>query len=190
MQEKNIRKYLLVLFLSLSSVTYTFAQKFSPTSYVEEHKEIAQRLSREHGVPASVILAIAMHESANGNSKVAKHLNNHFGIKGKNNSKAIRSSYKGYSSILDSYHDFVALLKRRNATQKLFDKYEVVDYRAWVNGIARSGYSHSKSWKTQVLSMIRRYELDNLDKPNATSKSLVASRTDQDVSQETSSKLR
>ncbi|EFK60043.1 glucosaminidase domain-containing protein [Sphingobacterium spiritivorum] len=189
MQEKNFKKVLLVLFLCFLSIT-TFAQKFSPTSYVEEHKQIAQRLSREQGVPASVILAIAMHESANGNSKVAKNLNNHFGIKGKNNSKTIRSSYKGYSSILDSYHDFVALLKRRTSTQKLFDKYDSDDYLQWINGIARSGYSHSKSWKSQVLGMIKRYGLDELDTPVSENKSRIANRLDADVSQGTSSKLR
>ena len=36
----------------------------------------------ESGVPASIVLAVAMHESANGNSHIAKKLNNQFGVKG------------------------------------------------------------------------------------------------------------
>ena len=94
----------------------------------------------ETGVPASVILAVAIHESAYGNSRIARHLNNHFGIKGKNQSKTIRSAYKGYDTPLDSYRDFVGLLKRRKATQPLFEQHSSTDYQAWLLGIARSGY--------------------------------------------------
>ncbi|GGH10082.1 muramidase [Sphingobacterium alkalisoli] len=142
----------------------TFGQKkFSPSSYIDEHRDLAQQLMRETGVPASVILAVAIHESAYGNSKIAKHLNNHFGIKGKNSSSVIRSAYKGYESVLSSYRDFVALLKRRKATQSLFEERSSTDYQSWIAGIARSGYSVSGDWKSKVLSTINRYDLDQYD---------------------------
>lgn len=165
MQKSLISKMLLIMVLCLVCVASTFGQKkFSPSSYIKEHKEVAQQLMRETGVPASVILAVAIHESAYGNSRIAKYLNNHFGIKGKNNSKKIKSAYKGYSSVQESYNDFVGLLKRRKATAHLFDKYAFKDCNAWVNGIARSGYSQTKSWKTHVIGMINRYNLDEYDK--------------------------
>ena len=165
MQKSLISKMLLILVLCFACIASTFGQqKFSPKSYIEEHKQVAQQLMRETGVPASVILAVAIHESAYGNSRIAKHLNNHFGIKGKNSSKKIKSAYKGYPTVMESYKDFVALLKRRNSTETLFEKYSNKNFQAWVNGIARSGYSQTKSWKTHVLGTINRYNLDQYDK--------------------------
>lgn len=164
MQKLLSSKLLLTLVLCLISFTSVLGQKkFTPTSYIEEHKTVAQQLMQESGVPASVILAVAFHESAYGNSRVAKHLNNHFGIKGKNNSKKIRSAYKGYGSVMDSFHDFVGLLKRRKATQSLFTKHNSSDYNAWVRGIARSGYSVTSDWSHKVLSTINRYKLHQYD---------------------------
>src|SRR5690606_40156009 len=118
-----------------------------------------QQWIRETRVTASIIVAVAFQESAYRNSKIAKQLNNHFRIKGKNNIKTIRSAYKGYSSITESYRDFVGLLQRRKATNVLFDKHESDDYESWVKGIARSGYATTNSWSPKVLATIRRYNL-------------------------------
>lgn len=158
-----ICKYLVVLLMSVLTIHTVSAQKFSPSSYIAEHKEVAQELMKETGVPASVILGVAFHESAYGNSRIAKHLNNHFGIKGKNKSKVIRSAYKGYQSVKESYLDFVGLLKRRKATAPLFEDYSHENYQAWVKGIAKSGYSETRTWSAKVLATIERYDLDAID---------------------------
>lgn len=163
MQQISIGKYSFVLLIFVLFSYNVNAQKFSPSSYIAEHKAIAQELSKETGVPASVILGIAIHESAYGNSRVAKHLNNHFGIKGKNNSTAIRSAYKGYTSVRDSYMDFIGLLQRRKATNVMFDKFSSDDYNNWVKGVAKSGYSTTGDWSKKVLATINRYNLDSYD---------------------------
>ena len=176
MQKTSIGKYIMILLMFVFTVSTTIAQKFSPSSYIAEHKQIAQKLMIETGVPASVILAVAFHESAYGNSRVAKHLNNHFGIKGKNNSKTIRSAYKGYSSVEESYRDFVGLMKRRKANRVLFEKYESDDYEGWVKGIFKAGYTSLGSWSPKVLATIRRYNLDKYDivKPQPVDKGMLA----------------
>src|SRR5690606_18695123 len=103
------------------------------------------------------------HESAYGNSRIARYLHNHFGIKGSNNSKEIRSAYKGYDSVEESYQDFIAFLKRRKGTEELFDRYEPHEYQQWVQGIARSGYAQSPTWASRIIGMIRKYSLHELD---------------------------
>lgn len=164
MRTSLVSKMLLGLIISLISVNLSFAQrKYTPTSYIEKYKSVAQDLMKETGVPASVILAVAMHESAHGNSRIAQHLNNHFGIKGKNSSKKIKSAYKGYPSVLASYKDFVAFLKRRKSTQYLFAQYTAKDHKAWVKGIAKSGYSATGNWSSLILNTINRYNLDEYD---------------------------
>lgn len=161
---------ILIKAIGLASVFILIAQaswaqkKYSIDNYIDEHAEFAQELMEETGVPASVILGVAIHESAFGNSKIARFLHNHFGIKGKNNSTKIKSAYKGYSSVKDSYKDFVGLLQRRKATLPLFEKHSNTEYEAWIKGIAASGYaSNIREWPVKVLSLINKYELDRYD---------------------------
>ncbi len=164
MQQFVCNKWLWMTLLYLSCISISFGQqRFTPATYIDEYKNVAQQLMLETGVPASVILAIAMHESANGNSRIARYLNNHFGIKGKNNSKAIKSAYKGYESTLASYWDFINLLKRRKSVQSLFEGNSVTDYKPWILAIARSGYSATKDWRHKVLATISRYNLNEYD---------------------------
>jgi len=166
----NVPKKITVITLCLTSLlvavstVQTVAQRISPQAYIEQHKAAAIQYMEEYGCPASIILAVAMHESAHGNSRIARYLNNHFGIKGPNDSKEIRSAYKGYDTVEDSYADFIDFLQRRKNTRKLFDLYQPHEYRKWVQGIARSGYAQSPTWSTRVIGMIRKYDLHELDK--------------------------
>lgn len=156
--------------LSILLVVLTFASSMAQSSaqYIDQHKDLAQKLMNEHGVPASVILAVAMHESANGGSKIAKHLHNHFGIKGKNNSRKIRSAYKGYGSVRESYNDFVAFLKKRSRTKPLFESNRGSNSRLWVRNMAKSGYSETGSWSKQILATIKRHNLTAFDQQGNT----------------------
>lgn len=139
------------------------AQSQSIQSYVDEHTDHAQELMREYEVPASVILAVAIHESAAGKSKVARHLNNHFGIKGSNSSTTINSSYRDFDSADESYDNFVEVLQNKSAFSKLFDQYDQYDYAGWAKGIQRGGYASSRRWANQVIAIINKYELYRYD---------------------------
>lgn len=159
-----IHQTFLLIICSVFLLTTVRAQH-TPASYIDANKDKAITFMQEYGLPASIILAVAMHESANGNSRIARYLNNHFGIKGKNNSKAIRSAYKGYGSVDESYQDFISLLQTRKAFSHLFDQCPPHDYRAWAKGIARGGYAHSNSWASKVIGMIEKYRLHEYDDP-------------------------
>lgn len=163
---QNVRTvfvFLISLAVLLPSLSYG-QKRLTAKEYIEKHKEAAIRYMEEYGVPASIILGIAYHESAGGNSKIARYLNNHFGIKGRNNSTEIRSAYKGYDSVSDSYRDFVELMERRRQYNKLIDLYGPGNYKNWVYGIARGGYAASKTWPSRVIAIIDKYELYELDK--------------------------
>ncbi len=152
------------LFVCVSVLFLHFGASAQTTrNYIEENLPLAQRLMRENNIPASIILGIAIHESAAGTSKIARYLNNHFGVKGENNSKKIRSSYKSYSSVEDSYHHFIDFLQSRTAFSNLFTKYGGSDYASWAKGIQRGGYAHSNAWSSQVIALIKKYELFKYD---------------------------
>lgn len=162
-------KTALIICVSVLCINITVSAQSAAKKYIELYNEAAIRTMNEYGIPASIVLGIAIHESASGNSKIAKYLNNHFGMKGSSGPKPIKSAYKGYEDVDDSYEDFANLLKRRFSS--LFTKYPVNDYRSWVYGIHRGGYAASGTWASQVMAIIKTYKLYEFD--NAPLKPMV-----------------
>jgi len=155
-----MKKILLLLILLINALG-ALAQ--TTEEYIEAYADIAQDLAEEHHIPASIILGVAIHESAAGKSKIARYLNNHFGFKGKNSNTEIRSSYRDFPSVDSSYVHFITFLKSRDHFNGLFEKYDQYDFKAWARGIQRGGYAHSRSWASQVIALIRKYELYQYD---------------------------
>ncbi len=152
------------LFILLFTCSFlSAAAQNSARIYIEKYKYIAIEQMNQYGLPASVILGVSMHESGNGTSKIARYLNNHFGMKGKNSSTEIRSSYRGYGSVKESYDDFIGAMNRSKKFRELFTQFSDYDYRNWVLGIQRGGYAASKTWGSQVLATIRKYKLYEYD---------------------------
>jgi len=172
-----MKKLILIITLLVSSLAVS-AQNTSQ-SYIEKFKDNAISLMHQTGVPASIILAVAMHESANGNSLIAQKLNNQFGVKGGGTSvyykhkKKVRSSYKQYSSITESFEDFARIMTERKQFSHLTDQLTQYDYVAWAKGIQRSGYASSRKWASQVLGLINKYKLYDLDQTPANQPALL-----------------
>ncbi len=133
------------------------------TAYIDANALHAQELMRTHQLPASLILGVAIHESAAGTSKISRYLNNHFGVKGKNSNTEINSSYKDYPSVDSSYNHFVAFLHLRPYFNVLFTKHNQYDYKNWAIGIQKAGYASSKTWAKQVIAIINKYKLYQYD---------------------------
>jgi flagellum-specific peptidoglycan hydrolase FlgJ len=163
-----MKKILLITTLLISTLAAS-AQKNTPTSYIEKFKDDAIRIMHETGIPASIVLGVAMHESASGNSTLAQHLNNQFGVKGGGGAtfykghKKVRTAYKKYDSVLDSFQDFARIMTERKQFSHLADALSHYDYLGWAKGIQRSGYAGSHKWASQVLGIIRKYDLHDLD---------------------------
>ena len=160
------------------------AQKNTSQSYIEQFKNNAVEIMHQTGVPASIVLAVAMHESGNGNSNVARYLNNQFGIKGGKtvvyykNKKKVRSAYKKYDSVFDSFKDFARIMTERRQFSHLGDKFTAQDYKNWARGIQRSGYCTSKTWASQVIAIIKKYSLYELDDTPQPAEGQLAQNTD------------
>jgi flagellum-specific peptidoglycan hydrolase FlgJ len=163
-----MKKILLITTLLISTLAAS-AQKNTPTSYIEKFKDDAIRIMHETGIPASIVLGVAMHESASGNSTLAQHLNNQFGVKGGGGAtfykghKKVRTAYKKYDSVLDSFQDFARIMTERKQFSHLADALSHYDYLGWAKGIQRAGYAGSHKWASQVLGIIRKYDLHDLD---------------------------
>jgi flagellum-specific peptidoglycan hydrolase FlgJ len=167
---KKLLTVTLLLVSALITNTTAVSAQSASQSYIEKFKDNAIRIMHETGVPASIILGVAMHESGSGKSAIAQNLNNQFGVKGggtvvyyKHNKK-VKSAYKRYDSVLDSFNDFARIMTERKQFSHLADKLTQYDYKGWAKGIQRSGYASSRKWASQVLGIINKYDLDELDK--------------------------
>jgi len=91
---------------------------------------------------------------------LCKLLNNHFGVKGKNNlvkTHGIKSSYKQYADGRASYVAFCKLMTRKKFYQKLKGK---KDHKLWLDAISKAGYSTvPDEWKKNIIAAIRKHKL-------------------------------
>ena len=156
---ENHRNGLLVLFLLL-----VFQASSAQSKYIKQYKPIADSLSEIYGVPTSVMLGVAIIESGAGKSRNCKLLNNHFGVKGKNDllkTKGIKSSYKQYPDGRASYVAFCKLMTRKKFYPKLKG---VKDHKQWLDANSKDGYSTvPDEWKRNITAAIRKHKLSEMD---------------------------
>jgi Bax protein len=142
--------------LMLALLAMIFTANAQNAAYISKHQTITTELSEQYGIPASVILAVAIVESSSGTGHAATRLNNHFGMVGKNNLKAqkkgYRSKYKQYDSDKDSFMDFCRVISNKNFYARLKDN---KDCNEWVKAISHAGYSELPLiWEKRILNTI------------------------------------
>lgn len=156
---KNGLTGLSVVLLLLAGLTIS-----AQSRYIKTYQPIADSLSDVYGIPTSVMLGIAIIESGAGSSRNCKLLNNHFGIKGKNDllkTRGIRSAYKQYPDGRSSYVAFSKLMTRKKFYPKLKGK---MDHKLWLDAISRAGYSTvPDEWKRNITAAIRKHNLTEYD---------------------------
>ena len=147
--------------------------------YIEAYKGLAIAEMYRTGVPASIKMAQALHESNKGLSDLATQANNHFGIKCKTYWKGgkyyhkdddlndagvlIDSCFRSYESTTDSWVDHSNFLKNSSNYYHLFFL-DRTDYVAWAKGLHKSGYATDKSYADKIIKKIELYKLHELDK--------------------------
>jgi len=167
---------LLVLFL-LSS----FSAKRHPAvtqAYIDRFQELAIAEMTRSGIPASIKLAQALHESQAGTSPLAQKANNHFGIKCKSwwtgetyyhkdddlnkRGELIESCFRSYGSIVESYLDHSDFLMYRSRYAPLFE-ISSTDYKAWARGLQSLGYATDPNYADKLIRLIETYDLARFD---------------------------
>jgi Bax protein len=133
--------------------------------YIDKFSPLAVKLMHEYGIPASVIMGIAITESGAGTSLVCRKLHNHFGMVGKNKDSVKKmgyhSKYRQYPNDSTSYRHFCQVLKKRKLYASLKGS---MDYELWIVTINKHGYASAKqAWVDRVLKTIRQFKLDDLD---------------------------
>ena len=169
---KNLRQ--IVLTFALLAVTTASAegqQKLTREAYILKYKPLAVEQMDIYGIPASIKLAQALFESDNGNSRLAREANNHFGIKCKSNwtgqtishtDDAPDECFRKYPSVEESYRDHSEFLDKSARYQDLF-KLDPTDYKGWAPGLQKAGYATNPQYAQQLIKIIEDYQLFLLD---------------------------
>jgi flagellum-specific peptidoglycan hydrolase FlgJ len=146
----------------LTLVCFTVSLPYlAQRAYFDKYQTMADSFETVYGIPSALMLAVAMQESGGGTSRVAKLLNNHFGIMGKNNllkTHGIKSRYQWYASDTASYEGFCKLVARRKFYTNLKGNSNAL---VWVKALGNSGYagSHASVWIASISRIIKSYKL-------------------------------
>lgn len=167
-QQKSFFLFIVLLF---SMLTIAQNQNTSYLLYIDQYHQIAERQQKEHGIPASIVLAQGLLESGAGKSELARTSNNHFGIKCTDwaGEKAYHDDdekgecFRKYSKVLDSYEDHAQFLKTRPRYASLF-QLQPTDYEGWAFGLKKAGYATDPSYAFKLISIIENYSLQKYDK--------------------------
>jgi hypothetical protein len=138
--------------------------------YINRYKNIAISQMYHYGIPASIILAQGCLESGNGNSRLAREGNNHFGIKCHDwegdriyhDDDALQECFRKYRTAEDSYYDHSEFLRTRPRYASLF-LLERTDYASWARGLKQSGYATNPRYDELLVELIEKYSLHQYD---------------------------
>lgn len=165
-----------IIFLALSVISLGLSaqnnQKSKQTlDYIDRYKDIAMEEMQNYKIPASITLAQGILESGNGQSRLAKQGNNHFGIKCHNDWKgktmrqdddAPKECFRVYKTAEDSYRDHSKFLANSTRYASLF-KLEITDYKGWAKGLKKAGYATLPSYASVLINLIETYDLQQYD---------------------------
>jgi flagellum-specific peptidoglycan hydrolase FlgJ len=152
--------------LCLVFVSFCLHGQSAAEVYVDKFDSLALEVSNMYGIPASLVLGIALQESAAGNSKLCRTKHNHFGVKGRVKSSKTKSgyitTYRKFESDEEAYLFFGQMVSSKKYYAQLKGN---MDYMKWLKAMKAARYATSSSWISHVDKMIKRYDLTCYDMP-------------------------
>lgn len=143
--------------------------------YAAQYAEYAMEQMRRYGIPASVTLAQGILESSNGQSRLARNENNHFGIKatpawiagggryGVYTDDQPNEKFCSYDNAGDSYEHHSRFLKENSRYARCF-ALAPDDYKGWTQGIEKAGYSTGGKYAESLQRIIEQNGLQQYDR--------------------------
>jgi hypothetical protein len=148
----------------------SFSQTTSRKEYILKYKILAINQMKQYGIPASITLAQGCLESGDGNSRLAREANNHFGIKCHDwsgekilqDDEERNECFRKYATVEDSYQDHSLFLRNRERYGFLFSL-PPTDYKGWAEGLSKAGYATNPSYSKQLIKIIEEFGLSEYD---------------------------
>lgn len=148
--------------------------------YLAVHVPYAEYQRDYFGIPASITLAQGILESGFGESDLAIHANNFFGIKVKTgwngltyakkteeteNGKSVMEDaiFRRYETIEQAYFDRSYFLQGSKYYVHLFEL-STMDYVGWARGLFKAGYATGLQYDAKLINLIEKYQLYKYDR--------------------------
>ena len=170
MKKFSIFLLLCTLFVRVHAQT-SLSQQY--LQYIAQWRDVVVDNQKHFGIPASIIMAQALLESAAGTSDLATRANNHFGIKctsdwtGKTYHKDDDKKddcFRVYKNASQSFDDHAVFLQR-SRYQPLFE-IAIEDYAGWAYGLKKCGYATDPQYPQKLIKLIEDYNLNHLTDKN------------------------
>lgn len=159
---------------ALSAIMFCGAsaqERLTREDYIQKYQALAIEQMEIYGIPASIKMAQALFESDNGNSRLARDANNHFGIKCKSSwtgptithtDDAPDECFRRYESVEASFLDHSEFLDKSPRYEALF-KLDPLDYKGWAVGLKQAGYATNPNYPERIIKIIEDNQLFLLD---------------------------
>jgi len=170
MEYQSRMKNIFILLVFLFSAGIITGQN-TRAEYISKYQLLAIEEMNRSGIPASITMAQACLESADGNSELSKKSNNHFGIKCKSywTGKKVyydddekNECFRKYRTVEESYIDHTNFLTDNPRYFDLF-KLPADDYVGWAKGLKKAGYATARDYDKKLIKIIEDYQLYRLD---------------------------
>jgi flagellum-specific peptidoglycan hydrolase FlgJ len=142
--------------------------KATKAAYLKRFAKVAIAEKEKYGIPASLILANALHQSFAGTRSAALQANNHFGLPCSENWAGTTATLDGacvrkYENAWSSFRDHSLLLSSGKFGQ--LKQFGNKDYKAWAKGLQKLGYPsvNSDYLAADLVAIIETWGLARLD---------------------------
>lgn len=160
-------------FATPTDATKLLEKRQKQEGYIEKYWSVAVNEMKKTGIPASITLAQGLLESNAGESRLAVHNNNHFGIK-----CFSKTCKRGHCSNFedDSHKDFFRIYPTPEASfeahshflkkdrYKGLFKFSSKDYSSWAHGLKKAGYATDPYYGEKLINLIEDLKLHRFDK--------------------------
>ena len=150
-------------FSSKKSIELSSVEEAKIHAYLTRFAKVAKEEQKRYGIPASIILAVSLYQSAAGQRDIALDINNHFALPCNADwNGACREfqghTYRKYSAAWASFRDF-SLFAIAN-----FARLKGADYTAWALALEADGFAETDDFAKEIIEIIEGYRLDSVDK--------------------------
>lgn len=139
-------------------------------AYIKRFRKVAIVEMNKFGIPASIKMGQAILASHAGKNSLAQQFNNHFALTCNEGTNCENFQVGNQTAMIKTYQS--AWESWRNHSQLLSsDSYAHLkshnkQYKKWAKGLEKAGYGNANNYSHQLIQVIERYDLMQLDHSN------------------------
>lgn len=156
------------------TLSFSTEEEKQDSAYIRRFQRVAIAEMEKFGIPASISMAQGLLESNAGQSRLAREINNHFGIKCHSKTcqpghcdnyhdDSAKDFFVRYGNAWESWRAHSKLLADPSRRYAGFIKSCGNDYLCWAKGLKKKGYATAPRYDKKLIDLIEKYQLHRLD---------------------------